>query len=94
MTIRELWNIYRAELDRVGMRKIDGINGNSTKAELINAIACLRASDEEMQRYLDALRNVYPNTAATIAENGDFKTHYFNRLYTFNIGRQILKGDC
>lgn len=93
MTIRELWPIYRAELDRVDMRNIDGINSNATKRDLENAIACLRANDEEMQRYLDALRNVYPNTAATIAENGDYKKHYFNRMYVFNIGRQILKGD-
>ena len=40
MTIRELWNIYRGELDRVGMRKIDGINSNATKRDFENAIAC------------------------------------------------------
>lgn len=32
----------------------------------------------------------YENIGRTIAENGDFKRHFFNRLYVFNTARQIL----
>lgn len=32
----------------------------------------------------------YENIGRTIAENGDFKRHSFNRLYVFNTARQIL----
>lgn len=90
MTIRELWNIYRGELDRVGMRKIDGINSNATKRDLENAIACLRASDAEMEIYLKAVSVEYPGLYCTVTTNGDYKKHFFNRYFVFNTGRMIL----
>lgn len=43
-----------------------------------------------MEKYIMVVSLKYENIGRTIAENGDFKRHSFNRLYVFNTARQIL----
>ena len=70
--------------------RIEGIYWNSTKSTIENAIECLKCPDELLEKYLTVLMLKYPATGATIAGNGDFKKHCFNRLYVFNTARMIL----
>lgn len=89
MTKRELL----IELDRLEDEKgvkLDGIGQNDNKSTIQNAINCLLCPDELLEKYLTVVSLKYPNTGATIAENGDFKKHRFNRLYVFNTARMIL----
>lgn len=69
---------------------IDGIYWNSKKNEIENAIECLKCPDEMLEKYLMIVSLKYPNSGRTIAENGDFKRHNFNRLYVYNTARMIL----
>ena len=69
---------------------IEGINQNSNKASIQNAINCLCCSDEMLEKYLLVVSLKYENIGKRIEENGDFKTHPFNRLYVYNTARQIL----
>lgn len=81
------------ELDRLEKEKevhIEGINQNSNKASIQNAINCLCCSDEMLEKYLTVVTLKYENIGKRIAENGDFKKHTFNRLYVYNTARQIL----
>lgn len=81
------------ELDRLEKEKgvdLDGIGQNSNKSTIQNAINCLLCPDDLLEKYLTVLTVKYPNTGATIAGNGDFKKHRFNRLYVFNTARMIL----
>lgn len=81
------------ELDRLEKEKgvdLDGIGQNSNKSTIQNAINCLLCPDDLLEKYLTVLTLKYPNTGATIAGNGDFKKHRFNRLYVFNTARMIL----
>ena len=48
MTKRELLLELKRLLAEKGLYSIDGINSNSNKAELKNAIECLQCSDEEL----------------------------------------------
>lgn len=70
--------------------KIDGIYWNSRKSTIENAIECLKCPDELLDKYLTVVSLKYENTGRTIAENGDFKRHPFNRLYVFNTAKMIL----
>lgn len=72
------------------MYSLDGVNANSNKATLQNAINCLECDDETLNDYLVVLKLKYPSTAETISKNGDFKRHAFNRLYVYNTARMIL----
>ena len=81
------------ELDRLEKEKgidLDGISQNSNKSTIQNAINCLLCPDDLLDKYLTVLTLKYPNTGATIAGNGDFRKHRFNRLYVFNTARMIL----
>ena len=81
------------ELDRLEKEKcvhIEGIYYNSKKSSIENAIECLKCSDELLDKYLMVVSLKYPNSGRVIAENGDFKLHSHNRLYVFNVARQIL----
>ncbi len=69
---------------------IDGIYWNSRKSTIENAIACLKCPDELLDKYLMIVSLKYENIGQTIASNGDFKRHSYNRLYVFNTARQIL----
>lgn len=83
-------------LDRLeGLEKekgihIEGINQNSNKASIQNAINCLCCSDEMLEKYLIVVSLKYENIGKVIEENGDFKKHSFNRLYVYDTARQIL----
>lgn len=69
---------------------IEGVYYNSKKSAIENAIECLKCPDELLDKYLTVVSLKYENIGRTIAENGDFKRHSFNRLYVFNTARQIL----
>lgn len=88
MTKRELLLELKRLLAEKGLYSIDGINSNSNKAELKNAIECLQCSDEELGLRLEKLKQVYPNIYNLITSNGkdkeSFKYHSFNRLYVYN----------
>ena len=81
------------ELDKLEKEKcvhIEGIYYNSKKSAIENAIECLKCPDEMLDKYLMVVSLKYPNSGRVIAENGDFKRHSHNRLYVFNLARQIL----
>lgn len=81
------------EFDKLEKEKgvhIEGVYYNSKKSAIENAIECLKCPDELLEKYLMVVSLKYENIGRTIAENGDFKRHSFNRLYVFNTARQIL----
>jgi len=65
MTKSELLREYNALCGGKQMR-IDGVSGNSNKAEIENAIACLKCPDETLADYATVVRLKYPNTWAAI----------------------------
>ena len=82
------------EYERLSTEKkvhIQGINYNSNKSELENAIHCLLCDDETLDDYLTVIKLVYPNTYNVIKNNGDYKTHPHNRLYVYNTARAALR---
>ena len=84
------------EFDKLQKEKeirIEGIHCNSNKSTIENAIECLKCPDELLEKYLTVVSLKYENIGRTIAENGDFKRHSFNRLYVFNTARQILANQ-
>lgn len=94
MTKRELLARMNELLAQKGMTRIDGGNGaigmNETKGMIQNAINCLETSDDIMRDYLTVIKLKYPGTYNVIANNGDFLTHYHNRLYVYNTARMAL----
>lgn len=88
MTKSEMFMELSRLLKDKGIFKLDGINSNSNKAELKNAIECLQCSDEELGLRLEKLKQVYPNIYNLITNEGkdkeSFKYHSFNRLYVYN----------
>jgi hypothetical protein len=89
MTKRELMAKYN-ELTEQKKVRLDGISANCNKSEIENAIACLECSDERLEEYLIVIKLKYPATYAKIANNGDFKRHFFNRLYVYNTARMVI----
>lgn len=69
---------------------IEGIYYNSRKDEIQNAIDCLNCPDKLLDDYLTVVALKYPNMGRTIANNGDFKHHSYNRLHVYNTARLIL----
>lgn len=92
MKSRDIWQLYKKCLDKKGLYKIDGINTNSNKNDIIGGISCLACSDITMGFYLDVMMIAYPAMAAVIKANGDFLTHPHNRYYVYNVARSILKA--
>lgn len=94
MTKRELLTRMNELLAQKGMTRIDGGNGaigmNENKSTIQNAINCLEASDDTMRDYLTVIKLKYPGIYNMIANNGDFLTHYHNRLYVYNTARMTL----
>lgn len=94
-TARELWQEYKALLAEKGITKLTSlytsISASSTKAEIQNGIDCLKCSDETLNDYLTVIKLALPNIYETIKNNGDFKTHSFNRLFVYNTARQYIK---
>lgn len=88
----ELFRRYETLLNDLGMHRIDGINWNSRKRDIENAIDCLQCPDETLNDYITIIKLKYPNTYKTIVNNGNWKTHYFNRYYVFNTAKMILRG--
>ena len=43
-----------------------------------------------LEKYLMVVSLKYENIGRTIANNGDFKHHSYNRLYVYNTARMIL----
>ena len=70
--------------------RIEGIYWNSRKDEIQNAINCLNYPDDMLEKYLMVVSLKYENIGRTIANNGDFKHHSYNRLYVYNTARMIL----
>ena len=87
MTKYELIKRYRELLDEKKINNLDGISKNSSKSELLNAIACLECSDEELDKCAEYIGNTYPAMYKTIMSNGNFKFHFYNRLFVFNTAR-------
>ena len=92
MTSREMYQEYLRLLNEKGLRGLDGISLGSTKATLQNGIDCLNCEDEKLDEYLEVVKTVYPAIYETIKNNGNFKTHKYNRLFVFNNARMILKS--
>lgn len=91
MTKSELLKELNTQLDGKGMNRLDGINGNSRKEEIQNAIDCLACSDGLLDDYMTVIKLKYPNTHRTISNNGSWKRHPHNRLYVFNTARLLLQ---
>lgn len=89
MTKAELMKKFK-ELEQLKNCHIDGIYDNSKKDQIQNAIDCLECPDELLEKYLTVVSLKYENIGRTIANNGDFKHHQYNRLYVYNTARQIL----
>lgn len=89
MTKAELMKEFEALQEEKAVR-IEGIYWNSKKSTIENAIECLKCPDELLDKYLTVVTLKYPNSGRKIANNGDFKSHSFNRLYVFNTARMIL----
>ena len=90
MTKKELLGIHNQLLDEKRISRIDGIHAGSKKSEIENSIACLRCTDDELNRCLEVVKKEYPNTIRNILENPtDFKIHPFNRLHIYNTARMI-----
>ncbi len=93
MTKKELFKEYETLCNSVlgAGRFLDGVNWNSNKATIQNAINCLKTPDSEMNDLLTVIKLAYPNTYKTISNNGNYLTHRFNRLYVFNTAHMVLK---
>lgn len=91
MTKWELFKEYQNLLEQKGIVNLSGISFNSNKKMIELAIECLKCSDEQLDKYLLNLKEVYPNTYKTIVANGDFKSHPHNRLYVYHTVK-MLKG--
>lgn len=89
MTKKELMKNFN-ELQKEKGCHIEGIYWNSRKAEIENAINCLKASDNYLDDCMTIVKMKYPNIAETAMNNGDWKHHAFNRLYIFNTARLVL----
>lgn len=89
MTKRDMLLLLDKLEDEKGVR-ISQVNVNSNKNMIQSAIDCLNCSDELLDKYLDVLATEYPATARTIAGNGNFKLHRFNRYYVYSTARMIL----
>lgn len=89
MTKSELLAEYTKALKEKGMARIDGISSNSTKASIENAINCLKCSDTRLEELSVIFKTEYPSSFRAMP--GDFKTHYFNRLYVYNTALNILQ---
>lgn len=89
MTKAEMMEKFH-ELEQEKGVHIDGIYWNSRKSEIQNAIDCLECPDDTLEKYLVVVSLKYENIGRTIANNGDFKHHNYNRLYVYNTARQIL----
>ena len=89
MTKAEMMKKFH-ELEQEKGVHIDGIYWNSRKSEIQNAIDCLECPDDTLEKYLVVFSFKYENIGRTIANNGDFKHHNYNRLYVYNTARQIL----
>jgi hypothetical protein len=89
MTKNELLKEYHQLLKEKQMELIDGINSNSNKADIENAIDCLKCSDEKMSEYLTVIKLAYPNTYSKIIAS-DYLVHYHNRYFVYSTARMLL----
>ena len=86
MTKNELFNQFK-DLQQSTKCYIEGIYYNSTKAQIQNAIQCLKCTDTELDSYITKFSSIYPNMHNTIVNNGNWKLHSHNRLYVYNTVR-------
>lgn len=92
MIARERYQEYLRLLNEKGLSKLDGINAGSNKRTLQNGIDCLNCTDEQMDKYLEVIKNEYPATYETIKGCKNYKTNSFNRIWVYNNARMILRG--
>ena len=92
MTLREMYQEYLRLLDKKEMSKIDGVNANSNKRTIQNAIDCLNCTDEQMDEYLEIVKTEYPAIYETIKSCKNYKTNSFKRIWVYNNARMILRG--
>ena len=92
MALREMYQEYLRLLDKKEMSKIDGVNANSNKRTIQNAIDCLNCTDEQMDEYLEVVNTVYPAIYETIKSCKNYKTNSFKRIWVYNNARMILKN--
>ena len=64
--------------------------GTAERMKYKTAINCLNCPDDMLEKYLIVVSLKYENIGRTIANNGDFKHHSYNRLYVYNTARMIL----
>lgn len=92
MNLREMYQEYLRLLDKNEMSKIDGVNANSNKRTIQNAIDCLNCTDEQMDKYLEVIKTEYPEIYETIKSCKNYKTNSFKRIWVYNNARMILRG--
>lgn len=90
MTKKELLGIYRELLIEKDVPYIEGINTNSSKSQIENAIRCLELTDEELDEYMIVLKLMYNNTYNVIINNGDWKKHQYNRFYVYSLVNSVI----
>lgn len=90
MTKAEMMKKFEKLKEEKGMSRVDGINWNSNKKEMQNAIECLECEDAKLDDYMTVVKLVYPNIYKAVTNNGDWKRHPFNRLYIYNTARLAL----
>ena len=91
MAKNELVRKYEGLLEEKGLACLEGVTSRSSKADLMNAIACLECTDEKMDELMGIVKHTYANICTTILGNRtDFKKHSFNRLFVFNTARICL----
>ena len=87
-----MYQEYLRLLDKKEMSKIDGVNANSNKRTIQNAIDCLNCTDEQMDEYLEVVKTEYPAIYETIKSCKNYKANSFKRIWVYNNARMILRG--
>lgn len=90
MTKKEMMNRIEELKAEKGILRLDGINWNCDKNTLQSTINCLECSDEKMDEYMVVFKLKYPHSYEKIINNGNWKTHPFNRLYVYSSAKSIL----
>lgn len=83
MTKKELMNRFE-ELKQELQMDVEGINWNSNKDRIQNAIDCLESSDKKMDECLAIVSKRWANIGKEIQKLGDWKRHQYFRLYVYN----------
>lgn len=90
MKKKDLMKKFQELLNDKKMSGIEGINWNSKKSQIQEAIDCLELTDAELDEYMTVFKLKYQNTYNAIINNGDWKRHQYNRFYVYRTVKMIL----